>query len=185
MYGFGSWLKEEAFPTLKDVGMLSADNMLSKFGGKDIIKDNIYNNEKFAKVSKVTSGLSEGAAKIMANLVAPGIGGQLIGGVQNTVGAMVPTDTSLQANPINIQQAQQTASTLTPQQQYSFKKGGMIYSYKNGGPINQRISEIKSGTTHEESEIGGVPIGQSALVEDGEFIFKNKSGNKYVFSNRY
>jgi len=58
-------------------------------------------------------------------------------------------------------------------------------TFENGGDILDRVSEIKSGTTHEQSPLNGVPIGKSALVEDSEVIFTNKSGKKYVFSTRF
>jgi hypothetical protein len=67
----------------------------------------------------------------------------------------------------------------------SYARGGMLNSYAGGGNITKRISEVNSGTTHEQSPIGGVPITQEALVEDGEFLYTTKDGQKYVFTNRF
>jgi hypothetical protein len=63
----------------------------------------------------------------------------------------------------------------------AFKESG---TYANGGEITDRVSSIDNGSSHEASPFGGVPIGQNALLEKDEFIFKNKAGKKYVFSNK-
>lgn len=49
---------------------------------------------------------------------------------------------------------------------------------------SEDTSIIKNGGLHENSPLGGVPIGNRALVEEGEVIYKDKSGKKYVFSNK-
>lgn len=52
-------------------------------------------------------------------------------------------------------------------------------------PITDRLTEFKNGGTHEQSPTGGVPIGENALVEQDEFMYKTKAGKKYIFSNRF
>jgi len=57
------------------------------------------------------------------------------------------------------------------------KKAGLADSYPMGGSID-------NGGTHEQNPLGGVPIGNKGLVEEGEYIWESPNG-KYVFSNRY
>lgn len=56
-------------------------------------------------------------------------------------------------------------------------------TYATGGEITDRVKSIDNGTLH--SENGGVPIGQNALVERGEYLYKNKQGKKYVFTDKF
>jgi hypothetical protein len=75
------------------------------------------------------------------------------------------------------------------------KNGGYISSYKNGGAVksyggeldtmnNPVVSSIDNGGTHEQSSLGGVPIGNRGLLEEGEVKAKI-NGKDYVFSNRF
>jgi len=52
-------------------------------------------------------------------------------------------------------------------------------------PIMDRVSSFASGGTHEQSPLGGIPIGQNALVEQGEYMYTTKGGKKYIFSDRF
>lgn len=67
-----------------------------------------------------------------------------------------------------------------------YTKGSSAYSERRGGIDipNPDTSVINSGQTHSTSPIGGTPIGNRALVEDKEVIYKDKSGKKYVFSEK-
>ena len=66
----------------------------------------------------------------------------------------------------------------------------MIKSYNNGGLMKQslknnpNITYFKTGGTHESNAIGGIPVGNRGLVEQGEFKVKLKNGD-YIFSNRF
>jgi hypothetical protein len=66
----------------------------------------------------------------------------------------------------------------------SYRGGGMISSYnKNILPITDRTTTFENGGLH--SENGGIPIGQNSLVERDEYMFTTKSGDKYIFSNKF
>lgn len=65
--------------------------------------------------------------------------------------------------------------------------GGPI-SYQQGGAREGELMKIQAGGTHEESPLGGVPIGEDAegrqvLVEEGETIRKGEDQD-FVFSDR-
>lgn len=274
MYGFGSWLK--------DAGLLMADNMMSTWGGKNIIKDSAYSNKIMSKTSGVTNKFIEVGTGIAAGMLAPGIGSQLVNGVQSNIGSAVGADNSIENSKISPEQMllnnQQVLNSLPTHQQYSYGDGGkiksnligevivkapelvkqthnpffkvkplwateyktnpnaiigtldpldqnfdrgitlqeamqtlpkgmrdeynmdafyhsinpvqkqfsdgeLLNSYAVGGPINDRISSFDTGGLH--SENGGIPIGQNALVERGEFMYTTKGGKKYIFTNKF
>lgn len=82
---------------------------------------------------------------------------------------------------------QNKIDSIKNSQSPQYKEAPIYNNYANGGNldnITDRLSEVDSGQTHEQSPIGGVPVTKSALVEDDEFIFTTKKGDKYVFSNR-
>ena len=106
-----------------------------------------------------------------------------------------------------------TASGLSNKEILEFSKGGWVNKdsvhnlypdggeMKNGGylaeggqvsstpnPSMQDMgNNVYSGGTHEQNPNGGVPVGNGALVEQGEYIFTNPSdrNDRYVFSNRF
>lgn len=49
----------------------------------------------------------------------------------------------------------------------------------NGGPLDN-ITVYQNGGTHEANPVGGVPIGNKGMVEEGEVRWKD-----YIFSNRF
>lgn len=191
MYGFGSWLKDNVVPIIGDAGKLMADNAMSVVGATDVIKDNSYSTNAFKKLSGVTNQINKIGGMAAASILAPGIGGQLMGGVQGGLGS-VAGDESKQSN---IQQTkstqeqqqqlnnQQLLNSLQTQTQYSYANGGMLNSYAGGGKITDRITSIDNGGLH--SENGGVPLGNNAMVERDEVVFKTKGGKKYIFTNRF
>ena len=73
-----------------------------------------------------------------------------------------------------------------------YAQGGMINSLACGGKLKAMggklessdkidgISIYKNGGTHEQSPLGGIPIGNKGRVEEGEVRFGN-----YIFSNRF
>lgn len=119
----------------------------------------------------------------LGTLIAPGIGTQIGASIGGQLGGAVQQSGGQQQQ---IQQQQQEAikqqliSNLPAQSNYvpTFAMGGDL-------PITDRIANIDNGQTHEQSAIGGVPMGQNALTEVGEVVFKNKAGKKYVFTNRF
>ena len=69
----------------------------------------------------------------------------------------------------------------------NLSKGGPI-SYEQGGAKEGELMKIQAGGTHEESNIGGVPMGKDAdgnmtLVEEGETVRKGDEQD-FVFSDR-
>jgi hypothetical protein len=80
-------------------------------------------------------------------------------------------------------------------QQY-FTNGGMIPSmsrggfmeglkfYNDGGNLDN-VTNFPVGGTHETNPRGGIPLGNNALVEEGEYVYNFPKQGKYVFSNRY
>ena len=42
----------------------------------------------------------------------------------------------------------------------------------------------ETGGTHQSNPMGGIPIGQNALVEEGEVRFDTDGGESYIFSNK-
>jgi hypothetical protein len=67
------------------------------------------------------------------------------------------------------------------------KAGGGPVNYQQGGSPD-RLMQIQNGGTHEESSLGGVPMGTDAegnqvLVEEGETVRKG-SESDFVFSDR-
>ena len=72
--------------------------------------------------------------------------------------------------------------------EYSLEAGGGPISYQQGGSQEGDLMRIQNGGTHEESPLGGVPIGKDAdgrqvLVEEGETIRKGAEED-FVFSDR-
>jgi hypothetical protein len=76
----------------------------------------------------------------------------------------------------------------------SFNQGGYFgpaYSISGGiGSVpsfgdKPVLTDYKGGGTHEQNPLGGIPIGK-ARVEEGEERFDDpKTGESYIFSNRY
>ena len=60
----------------------------------------------------------------------------------------------------------------------SYAGGGMLNSYANGGNLDN-TTVFQGGGSHQENQLGGIPQGTNALVEEGEVRFKD-----YIFSNR-
>lgn len=60
----------------------------------------------------------------------------------------------------------------------AYAKGGMLNSYANGGNLDN-TTVFQGGGSHQENQLGGIPQGTNALVEEGEVRFKD-----YIFSNR-
>lgn len=142
------------------------------------------NNDKPYTKKSVASGALKGAAKGASTGMAFGPWGAAIGGVVGGAAGALSTKFGNDASQQAFQQQQQEAikqqliSNLPAQPNY-------IPTFAMGGDITDRIADISNGQTHEQSAIGGVPMGQNALAEVGEVVFKNKAGKKYVFTNRF
>lgn len=114
MLGFGDFLK--------DAGMLWGDFMLSQFGGQNLIQDDAYNSNFFKKASKVVEPIGQIGGQIAGNLIAPGIGGQVMGGVQQGVSSAVPMDNSGNAA-TNLNMVEQQKKQML-MNDYVFANGG-------------------------------------------------------------
>jgi uncharacterized membrane protein len=169
---------------------------------------NAYRPDKVNWGSNVGGGALKGAATGAAlGSIVPGVG-TVIGGAVGAIGGALSGVTKSfvkkaklkqdEENQLldNQQQQQQNIIAGLPQQ-VGYQMGcggkikafgGLMNSYTNGGftpDITDRISNVKNGGTHEQSSLGGVPMGNNALVEEGEVLYTGKNGKKYVFSNRF
>ena len=111
-YGLGSFLNKAGNFAL-DSGKLLADNSLSVFGATDVIKDDMYKNKAFKDISGVTSKIYKGAGQVAANVIAPGVGGAVMGGIQSGVGSVAGD----QSKAVNEQQAALEDQAIQQQQQ--------------------------------------------------------------------
>lgn len=78
--------------------------------------------------------------------------------------------------------------TMTPKEHLDYRqRRKQVEDYKaNGGMIETNfLTEYKTGGTHEENSLGGIPVGGKARVEQGEYRFDDiTTGESYIFSNR-
>lgn len=154
--------------TVSDYGKYLADVPLSMFGAKDVIGKDDYNTQFFKSVNDVTGTVLPVAGQVAANIVAPGIGGAVMSGVQSVGSSFNPVEEQL--NRPDMLRATNTA--LTPSTvntpTYVLAKGGNLVNN------NQMLNTFK-GPSHEE---GGIAIGQNNEVEGGETSLKD-----YIFSD--
>jgi len=167
-YGMGSWLKENA----GTVGSL------------------------------VGAGLGTIIAPGIGTSVGATLGGSIGGAVQGTYNNQLSAEQ--QAAQVATQQAMANAANMAlPQYGASFKNGGKMKSamYKQGGLLNSmacggklkamggklesnntpdNVSIYKNGGSHSENKLGGIPLSNRGLVEQGEV----RHGN-YIFTNRF
>lgn len=136
-YGLGSWLKkagEDYFGAVKDAVVMGADNTLGAFGAGDVIGDKAYTHDIFRKASDFTSTkLAPVAGQLLANTVAPGVGGQVLGGVQRGVSSALG-NTSSDEQPSLTRQLNTTTLNNTLKTPYNYApvmaNGGMVSPYE-------------------------------------------------------
>ena len=175
MLGFGDFLK--------DTGLLWGDFMLSQFGGKNLIKDDAYSSNFFKKASKVAEPIGQIGGQIAGNMLLPGFGGEIMGGVQQGVGAVTP-DNSGQTEANNAMIEQTKKEQLL--QQYVMAMGGLLNSYAGGGKMQpDSLTVYAEGGSHETNPNGGIPLGDRALVEQNEVRYNSKKYGDYIFSDRF
>jgi len=68
---------------------------------------------------------------------------------------------------------------------YSMQDRGKLAMGGEMDNITDRLTEFKNGGMHENNIHGGIPVGNNALTEEGEFMYTTKKGKKYIFSNRF
>lgn len=69
----------------------------------------------------------------------------------------------------------------------AYEPGGFLNGlsfYNDGGELDN-ITHFPVGGTHQQNPHGGIRLGNKALVEEGEYIWKSPKHGEYVFSNRY
>jgi hypothetical protein len=138
MLGFGDFLKDSA--------LLYGDYMLSAFGGKNMISDDMYSNKGFAKASNIVSGVSEIGGKVAAGVVAPGIGDKIVGGVQQGVGAAVPD-----------RDAQNQEKLAYEQMMAEQQKQQMLQTFAQGGFMNSIPTKPLKTNTKGTDELDNMP----------------------------
>ena len=159
MLGFGDFLK--------DTGLLWGDFMLNQLGAKNLIKDDAYNSNFFKKASKVAEPLGQVAGQIGGNMLLPGIGGQIMGGIQQGVGAVTQDNSGqTEANDAMIDQANKEELL----QQYVMAMGGNINP-------KQLSMGIKVEMEHTNSKNKSKDIAIDHLKENPEYYtILNKAG---------
>lgn len=86
-------------------------------------------------------------------------------------------------------QADSTGDTSKMKSAFDGKLSMDDLNYANGGLMdnlenNPDITKYKNGGTHESNPLGGIPIGNKGLVEEGEYKVKFDDGD-FIFTNRY
>lgn len=168
-----------------------------------------FMSDKFMKENAGTIG-TIGGTVLGAALGNPMMGAQIGGAIGNTVQGQYESEIGMQqyadmqsqqnelmkrqnasiAEQHRIDSARQNrvGNKYSPAPQYGamFKCGGRMKSYAGGGMMNntQGATYFANGGTHEQSPIGGIPIGNRGMVEEGEVLAKLKDGD-YIFSNRF
>lgn len=168
---------------LGDSFRLAGDNVLSVFGANDVITDESYKTKEFESIAKVTNPLYSVAGKVSAEYLAPGIGGNVMGAVQGSVGQMTQSDTPQGYEGYNdiINSLSQIGSQFiggTPNLPKLAKYGGSMNkksSYKIGGNLI-----TIPGRKHTD---GGTNIGNNAEAEINEEYYQLGEDFDFIFSN--
>jgi len=141
------------------------------------------NNKPYAQKS-VGAGALKGVASGASAGMALGPWGAAIGGVVGGAAGALGTkfgNDKAKGDYIDWQQdmtKKELMSNLPAQPNY-------IPTFENGGEILDRVTSFENGGLHETNPNGGIKVGPHALTEEGEYMFVNKKGQKYIFSNRF
>lgn len=168
---------------LGDFFKLAGDSVLSVFGANDVITDESYKTEEFESIAKATNPLYSVAGKVGAEVIAPGIGGTVMGAVQGPVGQMTQSNTPQGYEGYNdvINFLDQIGSQFiggTPNLPKLAKYGGSMNkksSYKTGGNLI-----TIPGRKHTD---GGTNIGNNAEAEINEEYYQLGEDFDFIFSN--
>jgi len=133
------------------------------------------NNKRKRKQYGLGSWLGDNASDILKTgvgtaLTATGVGAPIGAGLLAS-GASGLAANNLTEDP-NAKAAIQTAGSIG-----GMMGGAGLLNFAMGG--NTQLSEINNGGTHEQNPNGGVPMGQTASVEQGETKWED-----YIFSDR-
>ena len=182
-YKYGGNMKQQykGGGFLKDLGMFALDAIATPaeiLTGKNFYNP-AYSGQGFENAGKALTGvqsLATSAAPTALNMVVPGAGTAL-GAVQGMVGSNVQ-DNTLDRNQGAVDFGSKAGSVGSMALPFMMANGGDLTQYMNGG-------------THEENPNGGIPVGQGALVEEGEtrnkdFIYSDRlkpKGSKKTFAD--
>lgn len=176
-YGLGSFLKNNWTGAMSPAIALG-----SLASGKD---SNEFTQENAGIIGTVGGAA---AGSLVGN---PMMGAQIGGQLGNAVQSNYEQKQTNQTQQLQKQQGfnQGLINNLPGTNNYTptFAMGGFpnMINPNSNIPTSNRLSEFKNGGTHEQSPLGGIPVGKDALTEEGEFMYTTKKGEKYIFTNRF
>lgn len=177
-------------PYMQDTQSTASLNPVQAISGASQEVGNMVDN--FANMRIASNSNKPYNKKSVTGAFVKGISsGGVLGGMKGLMGAYstkLGNDASQKAYQQNQQDMlkQNLISNLPGQSSYvpTFEMGGDMNMLGGNKEILDRVSSVESNTTHEQSPYGGVPISNNALVEKDEYLYTNKAGKKYVFSNK-
>jgi hypothetical protein len=115
---------------MRNYGLGMADTMLSTVGADNVVQDSAYKgqgSEFMKKTSNIVGGIGKAALPMAANLIAPGLGGVVAGGIQQGVGSFNPQDERI----TNAQKQASVVPSVNTQQglPVNYKLGGRMHKY--------------------------------------------------------
>lgn len=157
-----------------DSATLMVDNTLGIVGAGDLIGGDAYETGVGRSVSNITSKyVAPIAGQVVANTVAPGVGGAVLGGVQQGIGSGIAQKQQRQQQQqlMKQQQAAMNRQMLTQNRLNSlnrggnygyaptFKNGGILSSYPNGGTIQGLgIGQLPTETVEAPTKFDTRPV---------------------------
>ena len=140
-YGLGGFGE-----VMRNYGLGIADTMLSTVGADNVVQDSAYKgqgSEFMKKTSNIVGGIGKAALPMAANLIAPGLGGVVAGGIQQGVGSFNPQDERI----TNAQKQASVVPSVNTQQglPVNYKLGGGMHKYDEGGFTSGQPSMMLPG----------------------------------------
>lgn len=208
-YGLGSFLKKagnaigEATKgvgnVLHDVGLGVVDTALGTVGMGSVIDAGSYKTKAGGNISDFASEVvAPIGGQIAANAIAPGIGGMVLGQVQQIGSGLTnqPEEVQMPNQIVDMTgtgsqaRAYANANYAVNPAQLGYAYGGYTNTYNYGGMIDSsKVNSFNVGGTHEQNPYGGIPIGMGAngkmnTVEEGEVSVDIGKDSSYIFSDR-
>jgi hypothetical protein len=142
-YDFGSFMKNTG-DFLGNYGKALADASLSTFGATDVISDDMYKGTgaKLAKTAAgITGKINQAGAQIAGNVLLPGVGGKVVSGMQQGIGAatdkpeipFAPAGLPVEKTPEQIAEEQRQQQLANLNTQYGNNPMGMNQQVMAGG----------------------------------------------------
>ena len=198
-YDFGSFMKNTG-DFLGNYGKALADASLSTFGATDVISDDMYKGTgaKFAKTAAgITGKINQVGAQIAGNVLLPGVGGQLVSGMQQGIGAatdkpdapVAPAGLPVEKTPEQIAEEQRQQQLANLNTQYGNNPTGMNQQVMAGGGhmyygdpfFSSKL--YKPNYTKQAEDLMGNPwsLNSNTGVEEGFDFTPQGGGNKSVY----